>query len=105
MTENFEFKINDDTEVYSSCSSVLNGEVFVFGGHNSSYNRKKQVNLNLWSIHRNLNIQVSKIVGCELKRIGDLNYEFYEGTCGTYNFPEERILLCFPSEKRAECER
>ena len=50
MTENFEFKINDDTEVYHSCSSVLNGEVFVFGGANSSNNRKRQVNLNLRSI-------------------------------------------------------
>ena len=45
MTENFEFKINDDTEVYRSCSARLNGEVFVFGGTNTSNNRKKQVNL------------------------------------------------------------
>ena len=47
MTENFDFKINGDTEVQYSCSSVLNGEVFVFGGNNSSNNRKKQVTLNL----------------------------------------------------------
>ena len=44
-TENFEIKINDDTEVYGSCSSMLNGELFVFGGTNTSNNRKKQVNL------------------------------------------------------------
>ena len=50
MTENFEFKINDDTEVYRSCSSVLNGELFVFGGSNSGNNGKKQVNMNLRSI-------------------------------------------------------
>ena len=43
QTENFEFKINDDTQVYESCSSVLNGELFVFGGANSSNNRRKQV--------------------------------------------------------------
>ena len=47
MTENFDFKINDDTEVERSCSSVLNDEVFVFGGYNSSNNRRKQVILNL----------------------------------------------------------
>ena len=46
VTENFEFKINDDTEVYRSCSATLNGEVFVFGGGSSSYDRQKQVNLN-----------------------------------------------------------
>ena len=43
QTENFEFKINDDTEVYRSCSSLLNGELFVFGGYNTSNNRRKQV--------------------------------------------------------------
>ena len=46
VTENFEFKINDDTEVYRSCSATLNGEVFVFGGENSSNNRRKQVSVN-----------------------------------------------------------
>ena len=39
VTENFEFTINDDTEVYGSCSSLLNGEIFVFGG----YYKKNQV--------------------------------------------------------------
>ena len=47
MTENFDFKINDDTEVYGSCSSVLNGEVFLFGGYNTSNNMSKQVKLNI----------------------------------------------------------
>ena len=46
VTENFEFKINDDTEVYKSCSATLNGEVFVFGGSSSSDNKKNQVNRN-----------------------------------------------------------
>ena len=45
-TENFDFKINDDTEVYYSCSSVLNGELFVFGGASTSNNKRKQVKLN-----------------------------------------------------------
>ena len=50
-------------------------------------------------------IQVSKIIGCELQRIGDLNYEFLMGACGTYNFPQERILLCFSLAKKSGCER
>ena len=45
VTENFEFKINDDTEVYKSCSATLNGEVFIFGGQNKSNNARKQVDL------------------------------------------------------------
>ena len=32
VTENFEFTINDDTEVRQSCSALLNGDLFVFGG-------------------------------------------------------------------------
>ena len=47
VNKNFEFTINDNTEVYNSCSSMLNGEVFVFGGSSTSNNRRKQVNLDL----------------------------------------------------------
>ena len=36
--------MDDDTEVYWSCSSLLNGELFVFGGDSTS-NRRKQVKL------------------------------------------------------------
>ena len=30
--ENFEFIMNEDTQVYSSCSAELNGEMLIFGG-------------------------------------------------------------------------
>ena len=43
VTENFEFQIDDDTEVFYSCSATLNGELFVFGGSSTSNNRRKQV--------------------------------------------------------------
>ena len=43
ITENFEFKMDEDTEVYESCSATLKGELFVFGGTSSTNNRKKQV--------------------------------------------------------------
>ena len=39
-SENFQFKIDDFTEVYCSCSSLLNDELFLFGGSNL----KRQVN-------------------------------------------------------------
>ena len=32
MTEGFEFHVDEDTEVVRSCSAMLNGELFVFGG-------------------------------------------------------------------------
>ena len=46
-TENFEFQINDDTQVLRSCSAMLNGEVFVFGGDYTG--PMNQVNLKLTS--------------------------------------------------------
>ena len=53
-------------------------------------------------------LKVSKVIGCGLKRIGDLSYSFTFGTCATYNFPTERILLCFSDsndEYLKKCER
>ena len=53
-------------------------------------------------------LKVSKVIGCGLKRIGDLSYNFYHGTCATYNFPMERILLCFSASNDGylkKCER
>ena len=44
ITEGFEFQMDEDTEVYDSCSAQLNGEVFVFGGYNTSNNKRRQVN-------------------------------------------------------------
>ena len=44
ITENFEFQLDDDTQVYRSCSATLNGELFVFGGAATNKNQKRQVN-------------------------------------------------------------
>ena len=49
--------------------------------------------------------QISKVIGCELKRVGVLNYDFAVGACGTFNFPEERIMLCFAFSGFSRCER
>ena len=36
-----------------------------------------------------MDFQISKIIECRLKRIGDLSYEFYQGAGGTYFFPKK----------------
>ena len=41
--DGFEFQMDDDTEVYYSCSATLNGDLFVFGGTSTSNNKRKQV--------------------------------------------------------------
>ena len=94
--------MDDNTEVHYSCSATLNGELFVFGGNT----QKKQVKNKDYKFDDLLNLlKVSKVIGCGLQRIGDLNYDFYFGTCATYNFPTERILLCFGIDRVQTCER
>ena len=101
--------MDEDTEIYKSCSAILNGEYFVFGGTNGD--KRRQV-LQSWAITHSTLIdnnpayfQVSKVIGCGLKRIGDLSYEFHQAACGTFLFPQERILLCFAESYRSKCER
>ena len=100
VSENFEFQLGDDTDAFRSCSAILNGELYVFGGNN----KKKQV-FNLQRFRLQSLLQVSKVIDCGLKRIGDLNYDFYWGTCATYSFPQERIMLCFSNSFTNKCER
>ena len=101
--ENFEFQMDDDTGVSNSCSATLNGELFVFGG--SAYNKQVDLFLNILETFINELNKVSKVIGCGLKRIGDLSNEFWYGTCATYLFPQERILLCFPNSEQRACMR
>ena len=48
MTENFEFEIDEESEVWESCSAMLNGNMYIFGGHRNKdvgYKRN-QVSIN-----------------------------------------------------------
>ena len=88
--ENFDFTMGPNTSAVFACSAKLNGEMFVFGGRGSSYNK-----------------QISQIVGCTLERFGELPNEFDYGACGTFEFSsgEERVMFCFPSSGRKKCFR
>jgi len=59
-----------------SCSASLFGEHFIFGG---GYDDN----------------MLRKIVGCELKEIGELSFSFNLGACITLHDPKPIILLCF----------
>ena len=92
-----------DTSASVSCSASLNGELFVFGGHPDT----KQVIFTIRKmIKSNSSFQISKILDCELKRIGDLPIEFYYGACGTFLFDGvERVMLCFALKDKKKCIR
>ena len=38
--ENLDFEMGPNTSVYYSCAAKLNGEMFVFGGTGSDYNKQ-----------------------------------------------------------------
>ena len=68
------FVIDDGIEIYKSCSLTWRGEHFVFGDHNK----------------RN---QIAKIIGCQLKSVGELPFSHYYGGCA--NMADSRVYLCF----------
>ena len=69
------FAIDDDVEVYASCSLTWRGEHFVFGGYEIA------------------NYQIAKIIGCELKNVGELPFSHIAGGCA--NMADNRVYLCF----------
>ena len=68
------FSFSSKTEIYESCSLIFKGIMFVFGGKN--YKR-----------------QISRVTGCELERVGNLDFNFRKGAC---TMTLGKILLCFP---------
>ena len=72
-----------NTEVYRSCSTVLHGRYYIFGGR---YQPKQ--------------ISVIDEEKCVLRREGDLPRDFQYGGCQTFMMPEEKALLCFGYSSR-----
>ena len=68
------FVIDDDVEVEASCSLTWRGEHFVFGGWNKQN-------------------QIAKIIGCELKSVGELPFSHQNGGCA--KMADNRVYLCF----------
>ena len=71
---NFYFLMGENTEVKYSCALTFRNENYVFGG----LDEKRQI---------------SKIVNCQLKNIGQLEFDHYYGGCA--NVADEKIYLCF----------
>ena len=56
VTENFEFEIDEESEVWESCSAMLNGNMYIFGGHRNKdvgYKRN-QVSINIYMIYSDI---------------------------------------------------
>ena len=72
------FDFGKDTSADGSCSLVWQNQFYNFGGNVEPFSN-----------------QISKLEGCMLNRIGDLDFEFSWSSCT--NFNNERVFLCFDS--------
>ena len=48
-------------------------------------------------------VKISRIDGCDIKRVGNLEFDFYRGACNNYQFEVEKILFCFGGNSEREC--
>jgi len=71
---NFDFVFGEGTEVDYSCSMTWKNELYIFGG-------------------RSQKRQISKLIGCQLTRIGELEFDHYLGACA--NVADAKLYLCF----------
>jgi len=92
VAEFYSFAIAPDTGVYGSCSAVLDGKMYIFGGFatNTRIHTLGDGNMYLFN-------QISEIDQCGIRRIGDLPFWFFLGGCNTFetNAGEQFVLLCF----------
>ena len=82
VNTNFLFLYGEGTEAWKSCSISWKNEFYIFGG-------------------RNERRQISKIIGCELKRVGTLSFDLLRGACST--FAEQQVFLCFDEDNSDAC--
>ena len=78
---NFLFRFAENTAVMGSCFLTFQNEFYIIGGDNGYESR-----------------QVSKLVGCQLRRIATLDFYNSRGPCT--NFNNQRIYLCFDNQSK-----
>ena len=74
VDHDFYFTIDNDVDVYHSCSLTWQNEFYVYGG-------------DITTTH------VSKLNACRLERVGELAYNLNHVACASVS--DERIYLCF----------
>ena len=82
METDIDFKFGEKTSVYQSCSITFKNQFLVFGGAKGDDRR-----------------QISRLSGCDLRRIGTLEFDHQVGACTSVN--DEKIYLCFNSNYNA----
>ena len=87
VNTNFLFLYGEGTEAHLSCSITWQNQMYVFGGGDETLEIP--------------NRQISKIIGCELKRVGTLEFNLMRGGCT--NYKDDRVFLCFDMNQGKTC--
>ena len=96
LSEVDDFRFGDRTGSYRSCSTTLDGKVYIFGGitYMTDYSD-----------------QISVVEHCGLTRVGTLPTKFENGACNSFQKSngESHILLCFGYDEKfhglSDCHR
>jgi len=90
MTNVEEFTFEFETGTLRSCSAILHGQMFIFGGDRPPFND-----------------QISVVEDCHLMRLGTLPMAFDIGSCNTYqtSYGKNEMLLCFGDSAPTSCHR
>ena len=79
---NFIFSFGEETDVQGSRSVTYRNRLFVYGGY--IFQR-----------------QISEVKECELRRVGNLDFDHYDGACSNTN--DRLIYLCFGGDNKRLC--
>ena len=104
INENLSFEYEDGVKANRGCGATLKGEFWYFGGRDSY----KNVSLSLtdFRIYNPFLIffqTVSKIVGCQLTRQPDMDFDLTLPSCNTFLEPTPKVLLCFHQDDDKLC--
>ena len=50
-----------------------------------------------------IDVKISRIDGCSVKRVADMEFNFNYGACNTFQFDIEKILFCFGTISGQHC--
>ena len=104
INENLSFEFGDGTTAYGGCGATLNGEFWYFGGLDSYKNVSLSLSdFRIYNLFFTFFQTVSKIVGCQLTRQPDMDFDLSYPACNTFLEPTPKVLLCFHKDDDKLC--
>ena len=96
INENLSFEYGNGTTAVDGCGATLNGEFWYFGGSRNNKNVSLSLtDVRIYNLFLTFFQTVSKIVGCQLEKQSDMDFNLTYPACNTFLEPTPKVLLCF----------